>query len=96
MAVEDDDDRATLLVDFGVVVTIGSATPTVIFDAAYFEDGIGEGPGADSSRPAALGRTSDLSSVAIDTSVVIAGTTYKVTSVQPDGHGWTVLILEKQ
>ena len=97
MAIEDDNDRDTMLVDGGVSATYnGTATITVLFDDAYFEDGVGDGAGVDSSAPAALAKTSDVSGATIGSTLVIGGTTYHVTSVQPDGQGMTRLVLEKQ
>ena len=62
MAVEDDTDRTNMLADFGVSATYNGATAiTVIFDDEYLEDSPGQGPGADSSHPAALARASDVS-----------------------------------
>ena len=97
MSVEDDTDRTNMLADFGVAATYNGATAiTVIFDDEYLEDSPGQGPGADSSHPAALARASDVSNAVHGTPLVIGGTTYHVISIQPDGTGWTRLILEKQ
>lgn len=97
MSVEEDDDRDTMLADFGVAATVNGATPvTGIFDDAYFEDGIGQGPGAESSKPAFTCKTSDVASATQGQTLVVGATTYHIVNIRPDGQGWTLLILEKQ
>lgn len=93
MAVESDTDRATLLADFGATVTIGAATFTGIFRNAYIEIA-----GMAGVHPTVLARSSDIStnSIVIDSVLTIEGTNYKVKILQPDGTGFTLLVLEDQ
>ena len=105
MTVETDTDRATMLIDFGELVKFspGDVWPNrasdtaeirVIFDAEYVELP-GERVGINSDNPIAVGRTTDLED-AVRNSVLERsdGKAYKITSVQPDGTGITMLELE--
>ncbi len=82
---------------FAVVATWkGTTSVNGIFDDDYFEDGVGQGPGAESSQPRFLCRSSDVPAVAQNDTLAIGAVNYVVTSVHPDGTGMTLLILEKQ
>lgn len=105
MAVETDTERATMLADFGELVTFSpgdvwpnrsdtTASIRVIFDAEYIELP-GDRIGINSNALIAQARTSDISG-AVRNSVLERsdGKLYKVTAVQDDGTGMTVLELE--
>ena len=79
--------------DFGSAATIGAATVNGILDTAYLEP---LGNAVQGNAPVFLCRTADVASIAHGTSIVIAGVTYKVRGVEPDGTGVTLLRLEKQ
>jgi len=93
MAVETDTERAAMLADFGVDATVGANTFTVIFENAYVE--VGDIAG---TYPTALALDSDVSaySIARGTALTINSVSYKVRIPQPDGTGYTLLVLEKQ
>lgn len=73
-----------------------AASIKVIFDNQYqtieLLDG---GVGVESTSPSILCRTSDISGVKHGDTLVISGTTYYITGVQPDGTGITRLMLSK-
>lgn len=91
MAVESDDDRASLLADFGVTAYAGSVEFTVILDTEYIET-------ADMSgyAPVATARTRDVIDANLQAGDVIDvdGTDYTVRIVRPDGTGITQVVLE--
>lgn len=63
----------------------------VIFDRAFVEVALGAG----AYRPTASAQDSDIAGFASDeTQLVINGSTYVVRDLQPDGTGWTLMILE--
>lgn len=101
MAVEDDDDRAVFLADFGVSAAYtpsgGSAvTVTGILDRDYETLLDGEpGGGVEGEIPVFIGRLSDFSSVAHGDALTAAGTDYQVVGAEPDGEGMVKLILEE-
>ena len=101
MAVESADDRAYLLMDFGVSVTYtvqgGSAvTITGIFDNDYSEISSGGMVGFAMQQPRLLVRTSDVANCTEGDTFVVGGVTYHSTVVQDDGTGMTVVVLERQ
>ena len=51
--------------------------------------------GVAAASPRAYCRTEDVSTAAVDDTLVIDGTTYNVIAVEPDGTGVTVLVLSK-
>jgi hypothetical protein len=71
--------------------------PHAIFEAEYRLVNLGEGDvPLDSTEPVLFVRTIDLPTPpARDDGVVIDGTNYRVSSVQPDGQGHIPLILRK-
>lgn len=82
------EDLSIFLSDFGQAATIDGTSTNVLFDAVYAEGlgGIATSPyqaALPSSVPVGQGST-----------LVTGGSTYRVVSVQPDGTGWTTLILE--
>lgn len=95
MAVETAADRALMLADFGVTVTYGASSSfTGIFDAGYELVSLGE-VGVTSNQPRLTARTSDVSAIAIGTTLTVDGVTYTLQEQQPDGTGITVLLLSK-
>jgi hypothetical protein len=102
--VETEDDRSSLLADFGepVVATVGGVVqPSVvaIFDDAYFEDGPG-GEKIAASKPKLLMRSSDCANWNKGTTVVLTdrgAAVWRVTSPEPDGTGFhNVKLMERQ
>lgn len=96
MAVETDIEREIILADFGVSVTIGAATITAIFEHDHQPVDAGGGVQFSIQQAMIICRSSDVSAVVEGTTVVIAGQSYKVTDIQPDGQGMTMLVLEDQ
>ena len=69
------------------------ATVKGIFENDYYEDASGE-VGLESSQPQFTCKTTDVSSASNGDTLVVSSTTYTVRSVQNDGTGITLLILE--
>lgn len=82
------EDLSVYLADFGQAATIDGAPTRVLFDAGY-----AEGFGAIATRQYKAGLPSSVA-VAQGSALVTGGSTYRVVSVQPDGTGWTDLMLE--
>jgi len=93
-----------MLADFGelVVFTPGAVYPnrsdkTVeimgIFDNAFYS-GDGDPAGANTRQTSLICRTADSVNAARNSMVEVGNDVYKVTSVEPDGTGITVLLLE--
>lgn len=98
MAAESAADRASFfdVDDFGVAGNYNSGTTVNgIFDNEYFLQAEG-GVGIESSNPAFLCRTADVSSAAHGDTLVVSSVSYAVVGVHPDGTGVTTLILEAQ
>lgn len=85
------EDFTPYLADFGVDATLDGQPVRVIFDNAYTEV-----LGLATRSPRAGLPTARAGSVQQGSVLVVAGTTYQVASVQPDGTGWTDLMLERQ
>jgi hypothetical protein len=87
MAYEDLD---CFFTDFAVTATVGAASVSAIFDRAHIQ-----AMGIDATEPMALVKTADVTarSIARNTAIVIAGTTYYVQELRPDGTGLTTLVL---
>lgn len=96
MAVETADDRSYLLADFGVDVTIGGSTIKAIFDNDYQPVDAGGGVPFAIQQAMILCRSADVTSIAEGSLLTIAGSSYAVTDIQPDGEGMTMLALEAQ
>lgn len=94
MAVESDADRLAFLVDFGVSATFGVDTVTGLFDNEYISVFTGDVVDVESSSPAFTCRTSDVPSISHGYTLTVNATAYTVHGVQPDGEGFTVLVLE--
>lgn len=76
--------------EFAVPATLAGAPVVGIFDNSY-----ADAFGAIAMRgPIFRLRTVDAASATVGTALVVDGTDYRVTSVQPDGTGVTVLVLE--
>ena len=82
------EDFSVYLADFGQDATIDGTPTRVLFESAY-----AEGFGAIAARQYKAGLPSAVAAVQ-GSALVTAGKTYRVVSVQPDGTGWTELILE--
>ena len=82
------EDFSAYLADFGQAALIDGAPTRVLFDAGY-----AEGLGGIASRQYKAGLPSSVA-VAQGSTLVTGSNTYRVVSVQPDGTGWTELILE--
>jgi hypothetical protein len=77
--------------EFADDVTFKGGAIAGIFDDAYFE-----GQGIQGSQPVFTCRSLDVSSARRGDILIRSGVEYKVTSVEPDGTGVTLLKLEKQ
>lgn len=101
MAVENAEDRAFMLADFGVPVrytpTSGSFKDIVgIIDNAYEEVDSGGSISFAMTRPRLTCRTADLPSISEGATMVIDGVNYVVRVHMPDGTGFSELMLEAQ
>jgi hypothetical protein len=87
------EDFAVFFADFGVSATPNSgAAVTVIFDRAHIQAMGGEISG---TGPIALAVSADVAAfVPHTTTLSIAGNTYTLRDMQPDGTGMTLLVLE--
>lgn len=95
MAVETAEDREAMLADFGIVVTLPSATTiTGILDSGYLAVDV-EDTEVESSEQVLTCRTTDVSALTHGSQLTISGATYYVRGIQPDGTGITTLILDK-
>lgn len=75
---------------FASAATLDGAAVTGIFDNAYTE-----AFGMASRAPMFTLPTASAASATQASVLVVGGTTYRVTSVQPDGTGVTTLLLER-
>lgn len=82
------EDFSVYLADFGQDATIDGTPTRVLLDAGY-----AEGLGGIASRQYAASLPSSVA-VAQGSTLITGGSTYRVVSVQPDGTGWSNLILE--
>jgi len=94
VAVEDADDRATMLADWDTATYNGATTVNGIFDNEYFEIGSGT-PGMEGSQPSFICRAADVSAAAQGDTLLINSITYTVVAVQPDGNGMVRLVLRE-
>ena len=92
MPVESDADRATLLADFGIAVTVYGNAIVAIFDNDYVAVDL-DGVTLESLGPVLLCETADVSSVAQGDAAVVNAVNYTVAEVRPDGTGMTLLRL---
>jgi hypothetical protein len=87
------EDLAPFFADFPAVdATLDGQALRVIFDREYVQafDGIG------STGPAATAPSASVGAATTSSMLVVAGNTYRVRSVQPDGTGVSLLLLELQ
>lgn len=93
MTVESSADQLAMLTDFGVPATInGSTVVTGIFDDKFLMvDDLNLN--IESSEPQFLCRSSDVGSITNGMTLVVNGTNYIITTVEPDGTGFTVITL---
>jgi hypothetical protein len=75
--------------DFAITVTFNGDDVDGIFDHAYVEVG-----GIESRRPVFQCATADVSAYPRDTPVVINGVNYKTVTQEPDGTGWSLVVLK--
>lgn len=96
MSVESASDELGMLSDFGVNATVqGVSSPVLgIFDDKY-QVISADGETIDSAAPMFLCRSIDVPAVVNGQTCQINSITYKIRSVQPDGTGFTRLILSK-
>jgi len=73
----------------------GPASITIIFDNEFFLSTIA-GSGYENTNPTALCKTTDVSTATNGATLVTDSVTYYVIGVQPDGTGFTKLILSTQ
>ena len=90
MSLESDDDRAAILADDGVNVTIGGGTIVALFD-----NGFVDALGMWSTTPVLTAQTSDFTSHDRGTSLTIGGVAYTIAEKQPDSTGMSQIILQK-
>lgn len=81
--------------EMGDTATIGATDVNGIFEEEYVETVMNGVPVA-GEHPMFGCAESDLPSYTDGTVLVVRSTTYKIRNWQPDGTGWTILILEKQ
>lgn len=62
------------------------------FDNAFLDKSIGE-TALDSTQPRLTCKSSDLMGVARETLVLVSGKTYSVMQIQPDGTGFSTVLL---
>lgn len=94
MTIESSTDRDAMLADFGAAFTKGASSFKGVFDHEYVESF-----NIDGERPVLRVKSSDITLYAIvrdDTITSPDAVNYTVVGLQPDGTGWTVLILEEQ
>lgn len=81
---------------FGTFATLsGGSQVAVIFDNAYVAGLGGIGGLVESTGPACIASSADVSSVVQGSTLTINAVAYTVTGVQPDGTGVTTLQLRK-
>tara|TARA_Y100001938_G_scaffold136950_1_gene200522 strand:- start:46 stop:351 length:306 start_codon:yes stop_codon:yes gene_type:complete len=68
---------------------------SVILNEEYFAIA-GESVDVDGTQPVVTCRSSDVSNIDTDDTIVINARTYNIVNIQPDGTGVTVLILQDQ
>lgn len=86
------EDLSVYFTDFGVAATLDGQAVRGVFDNGYMQ-ALG---GMASAEPSFMLRSADASTATQASLLVVAGTTYRVRSLQPDGTGVTTLLLERQ
>ena len=87
------DDLPPMLADFGTTVTRANRSSfTALFDRQF--QLVGDPAGVESFAPALTCLATDVATAAHGDVLTVDGDDYTVRSIQPDGTGVTVLILE--
>jgi hypothetical protein len=84
------EDFSCYLADFGVPATLAGASVRVIFEAAGAVLG-----GMSALQPAVQLPTADVPADYAGAALVVGGLTYTVAEHQPDGTGWSTLLLQR-
>lgn len=85
------EDLSPYFVDFGVTATVDGVSARGIFDNDFLTTlGVTAGTG-----PVLLCKSADITSAAQGDTVVVAGISYTITSLEPDGTGLTLLRLQE-
>ena len=84
------EDLSVFLADFGQDATLAGASVRVIFDAAGTVLG-----GMSALQPAVQLPTASVPADYADAALVVGGSTYTVAEHQPDGTGWSTLLLQR-
>ncbi len=87
------EDLTAFLADFGEAVTLNGVAGTAIFDADYAV--ANAGGGVASTAPVLQLRTADVPALPVGKGVVVRGVNYTIAEHQPDGTGWSLLLLER-
>lgn len=87
---ESDDDRLSMLEDFGVTAEVNGRTFVVILDNQHDNDF-----GISTTVPVAIARTSDVKDISRNTKIYVDNTQYTVAEIQPDGQGMTYMPLQE-
>lgn len=90
MAFTEDLDQFVDTNDFAITVTIGGVSVSAIFDNEAADALMASG-----TQPVLTVKSSDVSATARGTAVVVNGTNYTVAKIEPDGTGFSRVILEK-
>lgn len=83
-------------VSASITIDGSASTISVILNKEYFAIDPGLAMEIEGSQPVCTGRTSDMTGVEIGDTIQISSVTYNIRSVQNDGTGITVLVLEEQ
>jgi hypothetical protein len=85
------EDLNAYLEAFGTDAVLDGQAQRVVFDNAYREafDGVS------TRQPMAQLPTAAAAAVTQDSRLVVGGVTFRVRSNEPDGTGWTILMLER-
>lgn len=88
-------DRRMLVESAGREILLSGQPAFGVFDRSFFSADAG-GVGIESSMPSLLAVDEDVVAVAHGSAIVIDAVTYHVVNIQPDGTGFTRLLLEKR
>jgi hypothetical protein len=83
------------LAEFGVDATLTPLSGAAKATRGLFEGDVATGAGMDSSAPTIRVPSVDVPANITHGAAVIAGVTYRIDRPEPDGTGWTTLVLEK-
>jgi len=96
MTVETSQDRLIFLNDFGEDIDLGTKIIKGIFDRPHANTNAGGEVPFSIQECYAEVRTEDVTSVGQGSTLTVDGDSYVVTDVQPDGTGFTMIMLEAQ